>query len=51
MDKEGMEIDKNSLKLVSVDEQYTLNLDLRRQLGIESSKIVLVKQIWFTNFV
>ena len=32
--KEGKEIDKNSRKPVSVEEQYRLNVDLRRQLGI-----------------
>jgi hypothetical protein len=33
--KEGKEIDKNSRKPISVDEQYRLNLDFRKQLGIE----------------
>ena len=33
--KEGKELDKNSRKPVSVEEQYRLNVDLRRQLGIE----------------
>lgn len=33
--KEGKEINKNSRKPVSVDEQYMLNLDLRKQLRIE----------------
>jgi hypothetical protein len=33
--KEGKEINKNSRKPVFVQEQYRLNVDLRRQLGIE----------------
>ena len=33
--KEGKEINKNSRKVISIDEQYNLNMDFRKQLGIE----------------
>lgn len=31
--KEGSDIDKNSRKVIPVEEQYSLNVDLRKQLG------------------
>jgi Protein of unknown function DUF2625 len=33
--KEGKEINKSSRKAISIEEQYTLNMDFRKQLGIE----------------
>lgn len=33
--KEGKDINKNSRKEVSVEEQYSLNLDMRKQLGLD----------------
>jgi hypothetical protein len=33
--KEGKDVNKNSRKAIPVDEQYSLNLDFRKQLGIE----------------
>ena len=33
--KEGKDIDKNSRKAIPVEEQYNLNLDFRKQLGLD----------------
>lgn len=33
--KEGKDIDKNSRKAISVEEQYNLNIDFRKQLGLQ----------------
>lgn len=33
---EGKDIEKNSRKVIPVDEQYSLNLDLRKQLGYDN---------------
>lgn len=33
--KEGSDIDKNSRKIIPIDEQYSLNLDLRKQMGFD----------------
>lgn len=33
--KEGKDINRNSRKAIFIDEQYALNLDFRKQLGIE----------------
>lgn len=33
--KEGKDIEKSSRKAISIEEQYRLNLDLRKQLGLE----------------
>jgi hypothetical protein len=33
--KEGKEINKNSRKVVPIEEQYSLNMDFRKQLGID----------------
>lgn len=33
--KEGKDINKNSRKAIPVEEQYSLNLDMRKQLGID----------------
>nr|WP_315223744.1 DUF2625 domain-containing protein [uncultured Flavobacterium sp.] len=34
--KEGNDIDKNSRKVIPISEQYSLNLDLRKQLGFDN---------------
>jgi hypothetical protein len=33
--KEGKDIEKTSRKDIAIEEQYSLNLDFRKQLGIE----------------
>ncbi|MCF6405461.1 DUF2625 domain-containing protein [Chitinophaga filiformis] len=33
--EEGKDVNKNSRKIISIEEQYHLNLDMRRQLGLE----------------
>ena len=33
--KEGKDINKNSRKAISIEEQYSLNLDMRKQLGLD----------------
>jgi hypothetical protein len=33
--KEGKDIEKASKKEIAIEEQYNLNLDFRKQLGIE----------------
>jgi len=33
--KEGKDINKNSRKAIPVGEQYSLNLDMRKQLGLD----------------
>jgi hypothetical protein len=32
---EGSDINKNSRKVITIDEQYALNMDLRKQLGFD----------------